>query len=692
MEVLPPWIPEDDLLLKNSVEAGASLESLAKGAVRFSRRYSLAELQDRWRSLLYDDGISAAAAAAMANLELAKFGAGGGGGGGGGKKRRKVQSVRKLYYAMQKRLRRHGGVSSSDVTVGCETEGKENVVIDNNLNISNDVVNNGNNDSSGNLVGCENCLGLEGLGVGELKNSECNVPLWKTIEDASLPDMPVEGESCGSQGAGKCAPDPVVGVGDVATNGSECLLNLANEDGFLFMDVEGKEVAAVDKDKLGDDNADSLLLSSPCDVQGKHDADGRESQKLDVKAKLSVPSECSSSRLEVVGKSLGGSCGDQGFVSDSENNAGSSAAVQSPHLEDSEGFMTCMLNTEDPDIPCNDIVDESSVVTHLADLKSQSIVKEAEPDGRVKKEAVLSQPFVALQTVRQGLVPTVNSSYPPVHGLKTENPGRNCIAAVSRQNNNVNINPSHSRLVRPTVMPASDGHLKQVETDAPLSAEVYAHVKAEEHKALSKSEAKSLSLKQEGGDIEDDDNNDNDNYDDEIPNFSDVETMILEMDLCPMDQDTNASREVLRYHHEESKRTIMRLEQVAQSSMGRAITSRGAFAVLYGRILKKYIRKSKVILGRETADVHVDIDLGKEGQDAKQISRRQAIIKLEANGSFIIKNLGKRSIFLNGKEIATGQARVLSASSVIEIRDISLIFEINNRCVRRFLETMNEKI
>ncbi|KAK1353461.1 hypothetical protein POM88_052596 [Heracleum sosnowskyi] len=31
-----PWIPEDDLLLKNSIEAGASLEALAKGAVKFS--------------------------------------------------------------------------------------------------------------------------------------------------------------------------------------------------------------------------------------------------------------------------------------------------------------------------------------------------------------------------------------------------------------------------------------------------------------------------------------------------------------------------------------------------------------------------------------------------------------------------------------------------------------------------------
>lgn len=38
----------------------------------------------------------------------------------------------------------------------------------------------------------------------------------------------------------------------------------------------------------------------------------------------------------------------------------------------------------------------------------------------------------------------------------------------------------------------------------------------------------------------------------------------------------------------------MRLEQGVQSSMGRAIRSQGALAVVYGRILKEYIRKSKV--------------------------------------------------------------------------------------------------
>ncbi|URE06729.1 FHA [Musa troglodytarum] len=37
LATLTKWIPEDDFLLKNAVEAGASLESLAKGAVSLGR-------------------------------------------------------------------------------------------------------------------------------------------------------------------------------------------------------------------------------------------------------------------------------------------------------------------------------------------------------------------------------------------------------------------------------------------------------------------------------------------------------------------------------------------------------------------------------------------------------------------------------------------------------------------------------
>lgn len=106
------------------MKGGASLESLAKGAVRFSRRFSVTELRDRWQALLYDPDVSAAARAAMANLELTKYGGGTGTGEGGGGKKRNSESIRKHYSAMQKRLRRcrHGvaGSDAKNATEGCD--------------------------------------------------------------------------------------------------------------------------------------------------------------------------------------------------------------------------------------------------------------------------------------------------------------------------------------------------------------------------------------------------------------------------------------------------------------------------------------------------------------------------------------------------------------------------------------------
>ncbi|XP_070056342.1 uncharacterized protein [Nicotiana tomentosiformis] len=106
------WIPEDDRLLINAVKAGASLESLAKGAVQFSRRFTVQELQDRWHALLCDPVVSSETSSLMMEFEhsasttksdsirfeQAKE----------SKKcvleKRKAESIRSCYCAMQKRI------------------------------------------------------------------------------------------------------------------------------------------------------------------------------------------------------------------------------------------------------------------------------------------------------------------------------------------------------------------------------------------------------------------------------------------------------------------------------------------------------------------------------------------------------------------------------------------------------------
>ncbi|XP_052201583.1 uncharacterized protein LOC127807619 isoform X2 [Diospyros lotus] len=171
----------------------------------------------------------------------------------------------------------------------------------------------------------------------------------------------------------------------------------------------------------------------------------------------------------------------------------------------------------------------------------------------------------------------------------------------------------------------------------------------------------------------------------DVPHFSDVEAMIPDIHLSPDDQDLYSNKQVSKYQDEDSQRAIVRLEQAACSFMQRAIASRGALAVLYGRRSKFYIKKSEVLLGRATEDIDVDIDLGREG-NANKISRRQAIIKLDQNGSFHLNNLGKSSMFVNDKEIAPKQGVGLTSNCLIEVRGMQFIFETSQTCVKQYMD------
>ncbi|KAJ4827615.1 hypothetical protein Tsubulata_032477 [Turnera subulata] len=154
------------------------------------------------------------------------------------------------------------------------------------------------------------------------------------------------------------------------------------------------------------------------------------------------------------------------------------------------------------------------------------------------------------------------------------------------------------------------------------------------------------------------------------PAESDDDDDILDRDLDPEDWDLYCSQEVSRFQHEGTKRQLIRLEQGAQSCTHRAIASHGAFACIYGRNSKHYIKKHEVLLGRGTQEVNVDIDLGSEGY-ANKISRQQATINLDMSGSFHLKNLGKFPISVNKKEVASGQSLSLTPGCLIEVTSFS---------------------
>ena len=91
----------------------------------------------------------------------------------------------------------------------------------------------------------------------------------------------------------------------------------------------------------------------------------------------------------------------------------------------------------------------------------------------------------------------------------------------------------------------------------------------------------------------------------------------------------------------------LQLERMLHSERERERDAR-ALAWLRGRRVLFVMRTKKVLLGRDTKNSRVDMDLCEEG-DAGRVSRRHAIISLKRNCEFYISNIGLRSLDINGK-------------------------------------------
>lgn len=789
---VPIWIPEDDLLLKNAVEAGASLEALAKGAVRFSRKFTVRELRDRWHSLLYDPAISAEASARMVEYELSvstnssilrnksvqvpvK---------------RKAMSLRQQYYALRKRMcgqafesfelsinSNGGGDTDKLVKVGYEGNGMIGDDIENHFGFQNrrvDMLNRvppqirkhvaanamASNDREvvfekndaqkdkhstlgDNLVEFGNGSDAEDLGPSYVMP---DMPIWKTIEDVPAPAMPinmsigdkdqgavetlilpenVDGEKMSSSGYHVVHSEQILKdrhSGDAINSSaaisegdfvdlSDCLLNLASEDELLFMDEDGKDTV----DKSCYDNVSSILLSSPSNVHNDDAHNVCEPQTSVLNTCLASSDGACTEGLDVIADPSHSGRGDQLSICSSQVDMpsstvdmpsstvempsstvdmpsstvdmSSSTSVPDPLPPDLHGGeIHCTLNTEDPDIPCNDDIclpdafASSAILPNYKEANnpssSSSHQRNGEQEKRLKKKDSPTVSFIGSRLVRPGTMPETSPKHSIVgFGVKPGLSQGNHLAVDSKEITIVQVDPRQGRLAHATPKLAIDEAIKIEETNAPDPVREHAMLHAQPG-----------STKLEPDPTVDQEESD----DDDIPCFSDIETMILEMDLCPDDEDSYINREVSRYQHEGTKRTIIRLEQCARSSMQRAIASQGALAILYGRHLKQYIKKTEVILGRATDDTAVDIDLGREGR-ANKVSRQQALIKMKEDGSFYLKNLGKSSIFLNGKEVARGQLLSLNSGSLIEIREMAFVFELNHKSVRKYLAKVAKK-
>ncbi|XVE82534.1 hypothetical protein DITRI_Ditri16bG0012900 [Diplodiscus trichospermus] len=749
------WIPEDDLLLKNAIESGASLEALAKGAVRFSRKFTVRELRDRWRALLYDPVISDQAAARMIEVQLSasnlssksnKFG----NNVGNRSTKRKLESVRSLYYAMRKRTCDELVNNSSDASFlgspngndcvrkrgGCEEPvGHREDYIQNQFGFCElgiDGLHNGLQEDGSKATFKKDCFSkkvenLQQYDVGKesphvvceasvefghpsdvegikpytmgCSSPQPDMPLWKTMEDVPAAVMPINGGlgDKSQEAEGKVVHPQDADGKKVCLSGYDIVPSeLMLKDGYEVNSssaISGGDLAETDTllnfegdtmDRSCFDSMNLLLLNSPNDVLEDDISKTKEPETLVTDMCPGISETASPAKLDESFKQESHSGHhEQLAISCPEINLPSSTSLSNPHSPELQ-VNCCLLNTEDPEIPCNDdiLLDKSfglSVTQQCHKVGTEQASSSGNLNGSkeelslVKTEANLTQCFTAPKMV--GLDILSESS----QDVKSEFHDGQC-HVVSRQVQNFVVNPGRFRAAQALSNSGADGAAKEEPSDECNTKDMPIHEGTSSMvDTILEPEANSTTSDQ----IEYE-------SDDDVPSFSDIEAMILEMDLCPDESDSFISSEVSRYQDEHAKRTIIRLEQCARSAMQRAIASRGALAVFYGRHMKHYIKQTEVILGRATMDVDVDIDLGREGR-ANKISRRQALIKMEKDGSFSLKNLGKSSIFLNGKEVSTGQLMPLGSSSLVEIRDMAFVFEINENSGKRYLAKTVEK-
>ncbi|XP_010539038.1 PREDICTED: uncharacterized protein LOC104813188 isoform X2 [Tarenaya hassleriana] len=671
-----PWIPEDDLLLRNAIEAGASLESLAKGAVRFSRRFTIRELHDRWHSLLYDPDVSTEASFHMAELERSnpsiptKFGRT-----GNSKEvksssgKRNAEKVRLTYYSLRKKFRLEP-FNSMDLGFLVPPN-------DNHFICNGDAAHLGLEESHMDII--HNAFPeilVDGGCMGGFNNPiEDSHPVPEDNLPGEIPHV-MAGDLAFTQNAGSSGCDAVhhdskmkletaVHEPKTATPSTDCFLaELSNSlfnDVDPFMDVEGDA-------GLGD-----------CETP-----------------ELDGTNATSSSVVKPVSDSL---------------------AVD-PHPEVVNGVICCVLNTEEPEIPCNgdlfpsnnchpmsvsslarrNFKDSSNPVsTSVRDLsasKERSIGYSAQmpkknpgrSQASFRGKTEMSQPSQGTEykefpkTESHNATPraTAINSGGSAYGISAQTCS-NTQSAVSLDGNSTVATIKHIP-GKPSM--GSDGHGKYPKKDIGNSTVEQGILAVDNLPHTDDGSIEMIAVEPEVNPTVDEHL---DYSDEELPNYSDIEAMILDMDLDPGDQDM-FELEVSKYQNEETKRAIIRLEQAAYSYMQRAIASHGAFAILYGRRSKHYIKKPEVLLGRSTEDLVVDIDLGREKRGSK-ISRRQAIIRLGEDGSFHMKNLGKYPVSINEKEVDPGQSLILKSDCLIEIRGMPFIFETNQACINQYLDS-----
>lgn len=364
------------------------MEALAKGAVPFSRRYTLRELRERWHSLLYDPNISALAAESIFELELSgvstslKFNRSESSFVGSKEvaQKRKSSSIRRKYYAMRKKFRSEL-FSNSDLGFFepnphefCEQSGDFRKQVmhgmpdhlglqEEDLDILRhafpgtirDIEGNGNSsiaDGGNNILEVDiknrklsmdenpqqfnpaNSDGFPSLQTIMFSPDQPHLRHWSRMQDVSASDTDriaedeilhdVEGKENSSA------------VGEFADPDS--LLNLSNEDEMLIEEIVDEKYAA---NKCSADN-----LAVQDSTKGGHENDPAKTELEPMTVTEVIPPTVS----EVATSSVH----EHGHMNSQTGVDAPSNITSASDFSGHGSGICCILNTEDTEIPCND--------------------------------------------------------------------------------------------------------------------------------------------------------------------------------------------------------------------------------------------------------------------------------------------------------------------------------------------------
>lgn len=178
----------------------------------------------------------------------------------------------------------------------------------------------------------------------------------------------------------------------------------------------------------------------------------------------------------------------------------------------------------------------------------------------------------------------------------------------------------------------------------------------------------------------------NNNNSNAVPLYETIEDMVLSLHQIsstelPCTQALVMKRNIFLQHLD----VIGRLEQSALATVCREMDEHGALASLAGRCNRFLIKKTALLLGRETEGRgKVDIDLSGEGA-GQTVSRRQAQLVLNSEGEWVLRSVGRRSMSVNGTTLLQGQSMLLPHLSFIRVGGVQLLFMVNKAAVDRVL-------